>query len=858
MIEITSFLIEGREGNVITDNPRIRFSFSFRSDRDNVSLSKAIISLNGWSVETDRQTGIYYEGEPFEPFTTYTAKVKVVDSDGEEAEREASFETGRKRTPWIGTWITDGSYEFTEKQASPEIMVFRKRFSVGKKVKSAKLYSTVLGIYDVNLNGNRIFNKYFAPGFTSYEHQLQYQIEDITSYLKDDNEIYFILAGGWAVGAYVMNRANRIYADRQALLCEIRIRYEDGTEEVIGSDESFEVNRHSPYLDADLYNGESYDARIDYRTGEFHSASLENVKINPMIVAEYGAPVIAHERLQCHIVGRYGESTVYDFDQNFAGVVSLKIRNAKEGQKIVIRHAEILKEDGHVCTAILRSAKQIVTYICKEGDQEYSPTFTYMGFRYIEVEGIDPEDIEIEAIVLYSDIKQCGSFECDDDKINRLQQNIVWSSKSNFVDIPTDCPQRDERMGWTGDIALFAKTGTYNFRLNQFLEKWLLDMKSEQKKSGAIPTTIPHKGYGFPLTFPTVATDFWGDACVLVPYAIYQATGEISVLDSNFDMMKKYVDACKWWANLLSVGKRRYIWSNISFIHFGDWVAPGESMAECQGRHKWTATASLYNTSNLVSQIAHILGKEEDSRRYADLASKVASAYQDVFFDNDGKLRKKEFQTGYVLPLYFGMLDEEMAPKAAAHLAELVKKDDYKVYTGFPGTPYLLFALADNGYEKEALKMLLQEKDPSWLHEVVTGGTTIWERFDGLDDDGKLNVPEDGTGGMISFNHYSFGAVGDFLYRRILGLEAVEPGYRSFVVKPMLNDHFNHCEGNVTTPYGEVKVSWKKENGVFDLSLDIPCSSSCTVILPGYEERFTSGHHLVKVNYDTENEIHCD
>ncbi len=858
MLEITSFLIEGRENGVVTDNPRIRFSFSVRSDRENDSLQKATISLNGWSVETDRQTGIYYEGEPFEPFTTYEATIHVVDSYGEEADASASFETGRKRTPWTGKWITDGSYNFTEKQASPEVMTFRKKFSVSKKIKSAKLYSTVLGVYDVVLNGNKVFNRFLAPGYTSYDHQLQYQVEDITSFIQDENEIYFFVAGGWAVGAFVMNRANRIYADRQALLAEIRIEYEDGSVEVIASDNSFEVNRNSPYLDADIYNGETYDARIDYRAGEFHAASYEEMKIHPLIAAEYGAPVIAHETLQCHIVGNYGDSVVYDFDQNFAGVVHLRIRNAKEGQKIVIRHAEILKEDGHVCTAILRSAKQTITYTCKEGDQEYTPTFTYMGFRYIEVEGIAPEDIDIEALVLYSDVKQCGSFECDDDKINRLQQNIVWSSKSNFVDIPTDCPQRDERMGWTGDIALFAKTGTYNFRLNSFLEKWLYDMRSEQKKSGAVPTTIPHKGYGFPLTFPTVATDFWGDASVLVPYAIYEATGEISVLETNYEMMKKYVDACKWWANIWGVGKYRYIWHTISFIHFGDWVSPGQSMAECQGRHKWTATASLYNTSNLVSKIAKILGHDKDSEHYANLASKVGNAYQDVFFDKDGKLKKKEFQTGYVLPLYFGMLDEEMTPKVAAQLAKLVEKDDYKVYTGFPGTPYLLFALADNGYEEAALKMLLQEKDPSWLHEVVTGGTTIWERFDGLDDDGKLNVPEDGTGGMISFNHYSFGAVGDFLYRRILGLEAEEPGYKSFVVKPLLNDHFNHAKGEVRTPYGLVSADWHKEDGVFSLELEVPCSSSCRVILPGYEETFTSGHHSIKVNYDREHEIHCN
>jgi len=310
------------------------------------------------------------------------------------------------------------------------------------------------------------------------------------------------------------------------------------------------------------------------------------------------------------------------------------------------------------------------------------------------------------------------------------------------------------------------------------------------------------------------------------------AKNDKQYLIDNYETMVKYVDACKWWAGLFSFGDKRYIWSNLSFIHFGDWVAPGESMGECQSRHKWTATASLFYTSSRLSEIASILGKENDSKKYAELAKNVAKAYNSVLTDGKGKLVGKEFQTAYVLPIHFKMFEGEIRKLATDNLAELVKKNDYKIGTGFPGTPYILFALADNGHVEDAYKMLLQTKDPSWLHEVVTGGTTIWERFDGLDDNGKLNVPEDGTGGMISFNHYASGAVGDFLYRRVLGLEATKPGYEEFKVEPILGGDITSCKGDVMTPYGQVNTSWVIKGKKMTIEVTVPCGSKAKVIFP--------------------------
>ena len=409
----------------------------------------------------------------------------------------------------------------------------------------------------------------------------------------------------------------------------------------------------------------------------------------------------------------------------------------------------------------------------------------------------------------------------------------MWSSKSNFVEIPTDCPQRDERMGWTGDIALFANTACYNFDMEVFLRKWLRDLRSEQVRSGGFPNTAPSQSHGFPLTMPNMAIDFWGDASILVPYALYQQTGDLNILKENYEMMKKYHKACLWWANFLSLGKSRYIWKGISMFHFGDWVAPDiEKMSEWQKRHKYTATASLANTSNIMAKVAKLLNKEEDAIKFNKVYLKTCDAYESKLTDGKGKIKGKEFQTAYVLPLAFNMFKSETKPLAVNNLADLIKANDYCVGTGFPGTPYLLFSLADNGREDIAFKMLFNDKCPSWLYEVKVGGTTTWERWDALREDGSLNWTDDGTGGMISFNHYALGAVGEFLYKRVLGVEPLEGGYKKVLIKPLLSSGLISVQGETISPYGPIKVDWTKQEGSFNIRISIPFGSTAQLVLP--------------------------
>ena len=843
MLSIKRFAIEGITEGAVIDTLKPSFTYYAESDREGVTIRQASLTVNGWTTDTVAETGTTYAGPDFEPYRTYEARLAITDDAGETAIAELHFDTGRLQDSWKARWITKGDYSFTEKGVSPKPMCFKKVFGRKGQVKKATVYATALGIYELTLNGSKVGNRYFAPGFTSYRNNLQYQVYDITDALQDNNELLVDVAGGWAVGSFVFTRKNRVYAPRQALMLEVRIEYADGATEIVETDDSWMVSNHTSYVMADLYDGETYDATIT--ADGWTQASIEKVSIRPSLEADYGSPVVRHEYMKPVSSKKIGDATIYDFGQNFAGVIDLKIKGASAGQKVEVKHAEILNADGTLNTSFLRTAKATATYICRAGDQEYSPRFSYMGFRYAAVSGIDENQIEVGAWALYSDIDMIGSFECSDASINRLQQNIQWSSRSNFVDIPTDCPQRDERMGWTGDINVFAPTACFNFRLNRFLNKWMKDLRAEQLPTGGIPNTIPLHGYGFPATMPKMAVDWWDDACVMVPWAIYEATGDVRVLEENYESMKKYVKACKGWAGLLSLGKNRYIWNTPATLHFGDWVAPDvPKMQQWQARAKWTATASLRNTSHYVAKIADILGHKDEAAKYEELSAKVADAYVSVFTDGAGKLNE-EFQTGYVLPIHLDMFpDKKTKQQATANLAELVKRGDYKIGTGFPGTPYILFALADNGYADVAFKMLMNKKCPSWLYEVEQGATTIWERWDGLDENGQCPISDDGTDMMISYNHYASGAVGAFLYKRVAGIEPVTPGYKTFAVKPLVGGGLTEAKASMESPYGPISSEWKRQGDEFELKVTVPVNTSCQVTLPdGSSASAVSGTH---------------
>jgi alpha-L-rhamnosidase len=839
-MRVSRLTVDGQHHGCLTDEaPRIAFALD--SARSGEALASARVIVGDWHVDTTDQVGTVYTG-PLRPRTEYPVRVEATGVSGDRAEASTSFRTGRMGTPWIAQWITDAAYETPAKQ-SPTPMVFRRRFHVGPGLERAWVEITALGVYDLDLNGAKVGEDYFAPGFTSYHHQMQYQTYDLAP-VEGENTAIVTVAGGWAVGSFTHKRKNKIYADRPALLAEIHLAYADGTTEVVATDPQWNVSTDGPYRMAEWYDGETFDATVDADAQTWKAADITSAKGAPRILAQYGAPVRAQRVLTpvSQTVSPSGE-LVYDFGQNFAGVVRARIRGA-HGQRVVFRHAEVLVDE-ELFVKSLRTAKATATYTCVDGEQTYSPRLTYMGFRYVGVRGIRPEDLELEALVLHSDLPETGSFTCSNELVNRLQSAIQWGGRSNFVDIPTDCPQRDEREGWTGDYAVFAPVASYNFDMSRFLGKWLRDVKAEQSRGGGIPMVVPRAGN----PFPVMATATWGDVCILGPWAEYLARGDLGMLREHYPVMKRFLKAAAWWSALFSVGRNnRRIWRYP--FHFGDWTAPDTDVRGWLRRGRWVATAYLAQSYAIVAQIADLLGASGDAERYRRLREEVVEAYRDVFTDGRGTL-KTEFQTGYVLPLAFGMTAGAETEAMADNLTRLISEADGHLATGFPGTPQLLFALSENGRVDEAFELLLQTSSPSWLYMVESGGTTIWERWDALRPDGTVNTAdlgggsdEDSGGGMVSFNHYAAGAVGDWLYRRVAGLEPLEGGYRRFRVAPLLGGGLTSAEGSVLTPYGRARSAWSLDAGRFTLAVDVPVSTSCVVELPdGSRHELTSGSH---------------
>ena len=771
------------------------------------------------------------------PRTRYYFQI-TVRSDAEEEASSAVhwFETGKMDEPWQAQWVTCDSVE----KRHPW---FEKEIAPREKVTQARLYICGLGLYEAYFNGTRIGNEYLTPYSNDYNRWMQAQTFDVTQQLQTSGTLSVLLGNGWykARFGFAAHEDVGFYGNEWKLIAELHLAYTDGTEEIIGTDDSWTVRR-SRITFSNLYDGERRDDTLP----ELHperpilcpppKGTLTDRMSTPVTVHETFAPV--------ELLHTPKGELVLDMGQEFTGSFRLKV-DVPKGQAVHIQTGEILQQ-GCFYNENLRTAKSEYWYISNGEPVVLQPHFTFYGYRYVKIDGIpDLKKEDFTGLALYSEIPQRGTMRTGHALLNQFLSNVRWGLKSNFLDVPTDCPQRDERMGWTGDIAVFSPTACYNFDMGRFLNKWMLDVKAEQFPGGGIPNTVPRCGYGFPATMPDMAVDWWDDACVLVPWAEYRARGDVEILRKYYPVMKKYVKACTFWAGLLSTGKNKYIWHTPSVFHFGDWVAPDvPKMGQWQARSKWTATASLRNTSGLVARIAEILGEKADAAQYRDLSEKVADAYCSILTDGNGKLLE-EFQTAYVLPLYLDMFpNREVKKRAADNLVKLVEKNDYCIGTGFPGTPYILFTLADNGHADTAYKMLLNTKCPSWLYEVKMGATTIWERWDGLDENGVCPIGDDGTDMMISYNHYASGAVGDFLYRRVLGLEAVEPGYRTFSVKPVLGGGLTWAGGGVRTPYGEASVKWKIDGGVFTIAVQVPVGTTCELTLPdGTQKVYHSGRH---------------
>ena len=793
-------------------------------------------------VSSDRSVFVEYQGPQLVSGQRLYWQVTVWDNQGNQATsgETAYWEMGLLTSgEWKAAWITPGWKEDTS-QSNP-CPFFRKEFNVKKQVAKARMYASALGLYELYLNGERLGNDFFNPGWTTYSKRIQYQVYDLTALLKQGrNALGAIVGDGWYRGFFGFQGERNLYGDKAGLITQLEINYEDGSKEWILSDPSWKSGK-GPLLKSEIYHGEFYDARLEilgWAEPGFDDSKWEKVttlnQSNEVLVPTEGEPVRITETLKPikKFVTPRGE-LVFDFGQNLVGWVRFRLKGER-GQSIVLHHAEVLDQEGNFYTDNLRVAKAEDVYIFKgEGVEEYEPRFTFHGFRYLRVSeypgeiGLD----DVEGRVVHSDMEKIGEFECSDPLINRLQQNIQWGLRGNFLDVPTDCPQRDERMGWTGDAQAFAPTACFNMNTGAFFTKWMKDLQLDQKADGNVPWVVPNvlEGGGGTGWSDGYGGTGWADAAVIVPWTVYQSYGDIQILENQYESMKAWVEY------MIRHSGSRYIFDY--GFHFGDWLsfaeyytynynAPDYGYAGAHTEKDLIATAYFYYSTSLMSKIASLLRRNEDSERYAGLLPRIKEAFHREFITPNGRLVSGT-QTAYVLALGFDLIPEEEREAMAKRLADDVRYFGH-LTTGFLGTPLLCRVLSDNGYPDLAYQLLFNKRYPSWLYPVTMGATTIWERWDGIKPDGSFQ-----TVGMNSFNHYAYGAVGQWLYSTVAGLniDPSKPGYKHSIIRPCPTRRLNYAKASLQTMYGLLLSSWEIKGDDIIYKFRIPPNTAATIYL---------------------------
>lgn len=781
--------------------------------------------------ESDATTHVAYEGPALVSGGEYCWQVQVWDNRARVSawSEVARWEMGLLRPEdWTARWIRPDLVE--DHTRSNPVPMLRRTFTVGKRVLSARIYATAQGLYEFELNGRRVGSAELTPGWTAYDHRLQYQVYDVTPLLAEGPNAWGALLGdGWFRGHMVWEQRRNNYGTEVALLAQLVIRYADGTREVVATDEHWKCNT-GPILLSDIYDGETYDARLErqgwslpaYADGDWRGVRVVDAPAARLVAS---GPVVRRieELKPVKVFQTPAGVTVLDLGQNMVGRMRFRL-SAPAGTTVTLRHAEVLDRDGNFYTANLRAAAQQVRYTTRgEGVETFEPHFTFQGFRYVAVSGwpgeVKPEDFT--GVVLHSEMEPTGQFECSNPLLNQLQHNIVWGQKGNFVDIPTDCPQRDERLGWTGDAQVFARTAMFNHNTAAFFTKWLRDLAADQQADGAVPHVIPdvlqHRtGKG-----DSGATG-WSDAAVIVPWTVYQVYGDRRVLEAQYPSMKAWVEHMRREAG------ESYLWK--SGAHFGDWlcymtVDPGYPGATTD--KDFLQNAYFARSTDLLQRTAEVLGKKDEAADYAHLLANIKAAFRKEYVTASGRLSPNT-QTAYALALAFDLLPASQRAPAAERLAADVRKFGH-LTTGFLGTPVLCPVLSATGHLDVAYQLLNRKEYPSWLYSVTKGATTIWERWDGQKPDGTFQDV-----GMNSFNHYAYGAIGEWLYRVVAGLEsdARQPGYKHIIVQPHPGGGLTYAKARYRSLHGPIESGWRIENGVAVVDVEIPANTSATVHLP--------------------------
>jgi alpha-L-rhamnosidase len=705
------------------------------------------------------------------------------------------------------------------------VSVFKQQI-IGENIKKATLYITALGMYEAQINGKKAGNQIFAPGFTYYHRDLQYQIYDVTELLvTGENELRVFLGQGWYCGRFTFDNKVQIYGEQAAVSWILQLEQEDGIVIRYTSDEDQVVEGESPYEYAGLYDGEVYYANGIEKT--IGTPVKYQGKV-PEIIEETILAVKIQEEMPVQKVIKQRDVTIFDFGQNFAGIVEIDPSKMK-GDTIKIRHGEILNIDGSLYTENLRKAKAEIIYHKGAETEKYRPKFTYMGFRYMEVSGTEYVDRMITSYALYSDMKRTGYFSSSNKMVQKLYENQIWGQKSNYIEVPTDCPQRDERMGYTGDGHVFALTGSYNFDTEDFWKKFLKDIRYSQMDNteGYIGSTIPANGPGG-IGFLSMLG--WGNAVTILPEMLYWQYGEEKYLTEQYESMKLFVEA-----EIRKMGDAN-LWLG---ANLGDWLMLGKDVKWMAMHNNPVSNSFIVNDLRVLSETAKRLGKTEDAERYASQLEKTRSAYIKAFVTEDGKMTD-DYQGAYIMALKFVLPEGELKDKVFAQLIENIRINGMQ--TGFFATEYILPMLAEAGESKLAYDLLLQEGCPGWMYQIKCGATTTWERWDALMPDGKVNEEKMGSDNMVSFNHYAFGSVGEFYYQYILGIKPLLPGYKKVRICPKVDERLVSVSGSYESRVGIIRVAWELENKAKTVKFTVETPVEAEILLPdGCVQQVASG-----------------
>jgi len=840
MLTIVDVRTEYRETPLAIDEPRPRFSWRLESDHRNVvqtgyrlrlSLDQAGNELIWDSGEVKREASVHqgYEGPPLAPRTRYWLHVEVRDNFGETAvsRQPTWFETGMgSPEAWSAEWISADPVE--GKGDSSAVPLLRRSFQVETLPQAARIYVTALGLYTLYLNGQRVGDRWFTPGWTSYAKRLPYQVFDVTRYLRlGENVIGAMLANGWYAGEIGWNGDRPTSHLRRALLLELHDLGPSKPSLLVGSDSLWQ-HHSGPIHFSEIYHGETYDARLD--VPGWAEPNLDVHDWIPVERVDYGTQtLVAEENLPTRVTEVLAVKAVFttpagdrvvDFGQNLTGRVRARW-NLPRGATVRLEHAEVLDQEGNFYTENLRKARQTVTYTGDgHGEASYAPEFSFQGFRYVRVTGdFDPVGLAdgLVAEVMHSDLERTMTFECSDPLVTRLQQNIVWSQRDNFLEVPTDCPQRDERLGWTGDAEVFIGTASFNMQVVPFFSKWLKDLAADQLPSGSVPHVVPNV-----LQKDAHGSAAWADAAVICPWVLYTHYGDRRLLERQYPSMRAWVEYMRHTGPRIETFEAGF--------HYGDWLGLDSPPGSYVGATAidFITNAFYAHSTEWLAKAAKALGKTADHAEYEDLRQRIGEAFRDEFVTPTGRLAVPT-QTAHVLALAFDLVEPAHRSRVFLALRDLISQQNGHLTTGFVGTPYLLPVLSRFGSIEEAYALLLQTDYPSWLYPVTKGATTIWEHWDGIRPDGSFWSPA-----MNSFNHYAYGAVGEWLYTVVAGLNPREdhPGFQSMRLGPQPGPGLDWVRAEYRSLYGPIEIQWHLSDAHFTLEVSIPANTRATVEFP--------------------------